>query len=157
MSIDAAISSWSRLAPKGFISFYPPLRSFLPHLLQILLQKLPRNTSLRDLPRETRLSSLLNEPQATNGALPVADILSLYLDQRHSRILRSTSVHTVAQVAKPCVRAPAVKLLDPRVGAAGGGDGAAHADPILRAAVLKGDLRALILFEIRKLVAVNVA
>lgn len=128
----------------------------LPHLLDILLQKLPRHTSLCDLSGDTCLRGLLHEPQAADGALPIADILSLDLDQRHPRVFRSTSMHPIAKIAKPGIRAPTVKLFDPRIGAAGRGNGAADADPVLRAAVLECDLCRLVVLDISELFAVSI-
>lgn len=54
----------------------------------------------------------------------------------------------VAQVADPGRRGLAVELLDAGVVIGGGGDGARNGDPVLRGAVLEGDLGGFVVFDV---------
>jgi len=69
---------------------------FLPHLLNILLHQLPCDTRVRDLSSEARLRNLFHEPQACDGALPIANVLRLDFNECHTWILWFTIVNTVS-------------------------------------------------------------
>lgn len=57
-------------------------------------------------------------------------------------------MHAVADVAEPGRRALVVELLDAGVVVGGGDDGAGDGDPVLRGAVLEGDLGGLVFREV---------
>lgn len=82
--------------------------------------------------------------------------VGLDLNERHSRVLGSTSVHTITQVPKPRRRSLAVDLLDARVRVAGRGRASSHTDPVLCATVLERQSHYLVLLEVVELLAVRV-
>lgn len=56
----------------------------------------------------------------------------------------------VTQVTKPRGCSFAVEVLNAGVVVVGGGDGAGYRDPVLRRAVLEGDLSCLVLLDVRE-------
>ena len=123
------------------LNFTTPLCSLLPHLLNILLQKLSLHPIVRHLPRKSRHPYLLKEPQRSHRALPITHILGLHLNNGHSWIIWPPSVHTIPQIAEPGRDGLTVELFDTGIRVGGGGTGSRNADPVLGGAVLEGYLR----------------
>ena len=128
----------------------------MPHLLDVLLRKLPLHSRIGHLSRQSPQPHLLHEPQCRDRALPVRDVLRLHLNQRHARILRLAGMNTVPQISKPGAQGRVIDLLDARVLVGDGGGGAADADPVLGAGVLEGNLDGLVVLEIGELLRVLV-
>ncbi len=126
----------------------------LPHDLDILLQKLPLIPRVGHTPHQSRLRHLLKKPNARHLTLPISDILRFDLDERHARIVGAAVVaavvDAVAQVAEPGRGGLAVDLLDAGVVVGGGGDGARDGSPVLRGAVLEGNLGGIVVFDVRE-------
>ncbi len=120
----------------------------LPHSLNVLLHQLPLIASIGHTAHQSSLRHLLCKTEARYRALPIADVLRLDLDKRHTRVVSGTIVDAVAQVAKPGGDWLAVELLDAGVVVGGCGDGTGDGNPILRGAVLEGDLRGLIVLDV---------
>ena len=99
---------------------------------------------------------LLHEAESAHGCFPVADVLGLELDQRHTRVLWSTRMHAIAQVAHPGAENLAVERLDARVVVGGLGAGSRDRDPILIGRVLEGDLCGGTVRKIGELLGVGV-
>ena len=57
-------------------------------------------------------------------------------------------MHPIAQIAEPSARAFAVELLDAGVVVGGCDDSTGHGHPVLRGAVLEGDLCGFVLLEV---------
>ena len=102
-----------------------------PHRLNILLHQLPLHARISHLPREARLCDLLHKPQSPNRSLPIADILSLELNDGHARVIRSAIMDTIAQIAEPSGCAFGIEIFDSGVRVGGGGYGAGNGDPVL--------------------------
>ena len=126
----------------------------LPHLLNITLPKLPVQPRTRHTARQRPHRHLLRKPQRRHRALPIHNVLTLHLDQRHARILRRAGVDAVAQVAEPGAQAGVIELLDARVRVGHGGGFARDAGPVLRGAVLERDLACLGVLEVGELLGV---
>ena len=120
----------------------------LPHRLNILLHQLPLHPRIRHTPRQTRLGHLLQKPQTTNRALPIADVCGLELDNGHAGVLVGAVVDAVAQVAEPGGGGCGVEVFDAGVVVGGGDDGAGDGDPVLRRGVLEGELGGFVVGEV---------
>lgn len=117
---------------------------------------MPLNPRIRHLTRDGRLPHLLQKPQHTNLALPVANILGLDLDQAHAWVVGGAIVDAIAEVAEPGRRGLGVEVLDAGVVVGGGDGGAGDGDPVLRRGVLERDLGRLVVFEVGEFVGVVV-
>ena len=127
-----------------------------PHRLNILLHQLPLHAGVSHLPRQARLRDLLHKPQSPNRSFPIADILSLELNDGHAWIIRSAIMDTIAQIAEPSGSAFRIEVFDPGVGVGGGGYGAGDGDPVLGGRILEGQVSGLVVGEVFKFVGVLV-
>ena len=115
-------------------------RRRLPHRLNIVRQELPLRPRVRHFPRQRRLRHLLQKAQSPNRGLPVADVIRLDLNERHTRVLRGAVMDAVTEVAEPGGGAFGVEVFDARVVVGGCGGGAGNGDPVLGGGVLESDL-----------------
>ena len=117
---------------------------------------MPLNPRIRYLTRDSRLPDLLQKPQHTNLALPIANILRLDLNETHAGILSGAIVDAIAEVAEPCTHGFGVEVLDAGVVVGGGGDGAGDGDPVLSGRVLEGEMGGFVVVEVGEFVGMLV-
>lgn len=130
--------------------------AILPHALDVFLGELPLISGVGNLARQRRLRDLFQKANTADTVLPISNVLRLDLDHRHPRILRSSSVYSIAQIPEPSTGPFVVDLLDPRLVIARCRHLARDADPILVAAVLESNQGRLFILDIVKLLRVVV-
>ena len=128
----------------------------LPHAFDVFLGEVSLIPSVGNLARQRRLRHLFQKAKTGDTVLPICNVLRLDLDHRHPRILRSSSVYSIAQIPEPSTGPFVVHLLDPRLVIACCRHFARDADPILVAAVLESNQGRLFVLDIFELLRVVV-
>ena len=77
------------------------LRGSLSHSIDDIGVELALKAILCDLARQSSAADFFQETCFSNGALPIRDVVGFELEHGISRVFRTTSMDTVAKVAKP--------------------------------------------------------